>query len=281
MEKQANDRYMTALEEMYDQHLNGETDDVRSGVVCYRTKTIKAGDMLECISYPVYKNRSDKRAMREKATGAAQQAVNRRNAVRRMERLVQANFGKNAVIVTCTYEGVNPEAEEGEKQLDLYLARLRRAARKQGNELKYVAVTERASTGRIHHHMIVEGVDRDTAEGKWRQGYCNARRYQQREGQFVGIVRYMLKYNSTQDQLVSKRIRTSHNLVRPVETVSDHKISIRKMERMAEDMQEAGVQILQKVYAGYVMQERPEIRRSDFLPGAYLYARMWREASNA
>lgn len=271
------DRQVCELEMMYAQHLNGETCDVRSGITCYRTKTIKSGDMLECISYPVYKKQSQMRAAREKVTGTAQAEVNRRNAVRRVERMVQCNFGKNAVIVTCTYEGACPEEAEAEKQLDLYLARLRRAAKKNGQELKYVAVTERSSTGRVHHHMILQGVDRDTAEGKWKRGYCNARRYQQRSEQFVGIVRYMLKYRSTQDMLVSRRVRTSHGMRMPVERVSDHKISIRRMERMAEDMQEQGMQILGKVYPEYELHERPTIRRSEFLPGAYLYARMWRK----
>lgn len=269
---------MSALEAMYMEHLEGG-QDIRSGVVCYRTRTIKSGDMLECISYPVYKKQSHARAMREKVTGAAQAEINRRNAVRNVERLVQCNFGKNAVIVTCTYEGAAPEEEDAEKELTKYLQRLRRAARKAGGELKYVAVTERASTGRVHHHLLLEGVDRDTAENKWHRGFCNARRYQQRAEQFVGIVRYMLKHRSTQDKLVSKRIRISHGMVRPVETVSDHKISIRKMEQMAEDMQDAGVQILQRVYRGYALHERPDIRRSDFMPGAYLYARMWRETA--
>lgn len=267
----------TALEAMYTRHMEGSGDDVRSGVVCYRTKTIKSGDMLECISYPVYKQQACVRAAREKVTGAAQAEVNRRNAVRRMERLVQCNFGKDAVIVTCTYEGAYPEDEEAEKQLDLYLARLRRAARKIGRELKYVAVTERAATGRVHHHMILQGVDRDTAESKWKRGYCNARRYQKRAEQFVGIVRYMLKYRSTQDQMVSKRIRASHGMVQPRERVSDHRISIRKMERMAEDMQHEGMQILAKVYRGYELHEKPMIRRSEYMPGAYLYARMWKK----
>lgn len=272
---------VTELEAMYMQHMDGQGDDVRGGVVCYRTKTIKSGDMLETICYPVYKKRDQVRAGREHVTGAAQQEVNRRNAVRRMERLVQCNFGRDAIIVTCTYEGVSPTEERAEHQLDLYLARLRRAARKRGNDLKYVSVTERASTGRIHHHMILQGIDRETAEGKWREGFCNARKYQQRAEQFIGIVRYMLKYRSTQDQLVSRRIRTSQGMVQPRETVSDHKISIRKMEQMAQDMQDGGVAILQKVYAGYVCHERPDIRRSDFMPGAYMYARMWKDSASA
>lgn len=280
MAKAEKQQYMTDLEAMYQRHLQGAGDDVRNGVLVYRTRTIKSGDMLECISYPVFKQRGTARAAREKVTGAAQQEVNRRNAVRRMERLVQCNFGRNAVFVTCTFDSPVSE-DEGARQLDLYLAKLRRAARKAGGELKYVAVTERAGTGRIHHHMVLEGVTRDTAEEKWTHGYCNAKRYQPRESQFVGLVRYMLKYKSTQDALVGKRIRASHGLRMPVERVSDHKISIRKMERMAEDMQVQGMQILRRIYPGYETHEHPVIRRSDFVPGAYLYVRMWREDASA
>lgn len=268
-------QYMTALESMYMRHMQGG-DDVRSGVVCYRTRTIRSGDMLECISYPVYKRQEHRRNVRAQQTGAAMQEINRRNAVRRMERLVQCNFGRNAIILTCTYEGQSPEQEAAEKELDRYLVRLRRAAKSSGQALKYVAVTERASTGRIHHHLIAEGVSRDEAERKWRSGFCNARRYQQRTEQFIGIVRYMLKYRSTQDALVSRRIRVSHGMAQPVETVSDHRVSLRKMEQICRDMQDGGTEVLRRIYPGYDLRERPEIRRSDFMPGAYMYARLWR-----
>lgn len=275
MARKDTQQYMTALESMYMRHMQGG-DDVRSGVVCYRTRTVRSGDMLECISYPVFKQPEHRRGARMQQTGKAMQEVNRRNAVRRMERLVQCNFGRDAIILACTYEGQSPEREAAEKELDRYLVRLRRAAKGGGAALKYVAVTERASTGRIHHHLIVEGVSRDVAESKWHCGFCNARRYQQRAEQFVGIVRYMLKYRSTQDALVSRRIRVSHGMMQPVETVSDHRVSLRKMEQICQDMQDGGVEILRRVYPGYDMHERPEIRRSDFMPGAYLYARLWR-----
>lgn len=279
MAKKESKQYMTDLEALFDQHVTGAGDDVRTGVLVYRTRTIKSGDMLECITYPVVVQKNTVRAAREKVTRAAQQEVNRRNAVRRVERLVHANFGKNALIVTCTYAKPVTE-EEGAHQLDLYLQRLRRAAKKEGQELKYIAVTEVSSTGRVHHHMILEGVRREEAEGKWRKGFCNARSYQKNDTQFVGIVRYMLKYRATQDAVAgNKRIRCSLGLKHPVEKVSDHKISVRKMERIAEECTVQGMQILQKVYPGYVTMEKPDVRRSDYLPGAYMYARMWRENS--
>lgn len=279
MAKKESKQYMTDLEALFDQHMEGESDDVRSGVLVYRTRTIKSGDMLECIAYPVVARRGTVRAAREKVTREAQQEVNRRNAVRRVERLVHANFGKDALIVTCTY--AKPVTEEtGAHQLDLYLQRLRRTAKKAGKELKYIAVTEVSSTGRVHHHMILEGICRQEAEEKWRKGFCNARSYQKNDTQFVGIVRYMLKYRATQDAVaVNRRIRCSLGLKHPVEKVSDHKISIRKMERIAEECTVQGMQVLQKLYPGYVTLERPDVRRSDYMPGAYLYARMWRTQS--
>ena len=269
-------KYMTDLETLYTEHLGDERMDVRDGVLCYRVRTIKSGDMLESMVYPVYKKRGSVRAARERATGEAQLMVNRRNAVRRIERMVQCNFTHEAIFVTCTYRQ-DPDRDMADKQLDLYLQRLRRAAKKQGRELKYVAVTEQASTGRIHHHMLLEGVSRETAEGKWKQGFCNAKQYQHNKTQFVGLVRYMLKNRRTQDEAVCRRIRTSQGMLMPRETVSDHKVSLRKMEQICEDMQEHGVKILTSIYPGYQMEERPDIRRSEFLPGAYMYVRMWKE----
>lgn len=279
MAKAENKQYMTDLEALFDKHVQGESDDVRTGVLVYRTRTIKSGDMLECITYPVFVNKNAVRAAREKVTGAAQQEINRKNAVRKVERLAQANFGKDALIVTCTYASAPTEEESGH-QLDLYLQRLRRHAKKNGQELKYIAITEVSAQGRIHHHMLLEGIDREVAESKWRGGFCNVRKYQRNANQFVGIVRYMLKWRSTQDAVaVCKRIRCSLGLVRPVETVSDHKISIGRMERIAEEAEVQGAMVLQKMYHGYVTLERPEIRRSEYLPGAYMYARMWKDGS--
>lgn len=276
MAKLESKQYMTDLEALYTEHLGEEKADVRDGVLCYRVRTIKSGDMLESMVYPVYKKRGSVRGAREHVTREAQLMVNRRNAVRRMERMVQCNFTRDAIFVTCTYRQ-DPDREMADRQLDLYLQRLRRAAKKNGQELKYVAVTEQASTGRIHHHMLLEGVSRETAEGKWRQGFCNAKQYQQNKTQFVGLVRYMLKNRRTQDEAVCRRIRTSQGMVMPRETVSDHKVSIRKMEQICEDMQEKGAEILMQTYPGYAAEGRPDIRRSEFLPGAYMYVRMWRE----
>ena len=279
MAKKESRQFYTDMEALFDRHMQGESDDVRSGVLVYRTRTIKSGDMLECITYPVYVQKNRVRAAREYVTKEAQQNVNRRNAVRRVERLVHANFGKNALIVTCTYRQAVTE-EEGAHQLDLYLQRLRRTAKKQGTDLKYICVTEVSSTGRVHHHMILEGIDRETAEKKWAKGFSNARSYQRNDRQFVGIVRYMMKYRSTQDAAAAgRRVRCSLGLKRPEERVSDHNISIRKMERIAEECSVQGIAVLQKAYPGYVTETQPEVRRSDYLPGAYMYARMWRADS--
>jgi hypothetical protein len=276
--KVENKRYMSDLEALYQQHVDGQTDDVRTGVLVYRTRTIKSGDMLEVMAYPVFVQKNAVRAARENVTKVAQQKINMQNAVRRVERLVHANFGKHALFVTCTY-GKAVTEEVAAHELDLYLQRLRRSAKRDGQELKYVAVTEVSSTGKIHHHMLLEGVDREVAEGKWRKGFTNVRKYQKNEKQFVGLVRYMLKWRSTQESAACGRIRTSQGLKRPVERVSDHKISIRRMERIAEECNVQGVEILQKMYKGYFAQERPEIKRSEYLPGAYMYARMWKEDS--
>ena len=59
-------------------------------------------------------------------------------------------------------------------------------------------------------------------------------------------------------------------------TVSDHKISKRRMRRIAEDINANGRQILESVYPGYKLSELPHIRWSPYVDGVYLSARMIR-----
>ena len=277
----------TELEMLYQEEPVGGVDRewIRDGVLLYRTKTIKSGDMIEAVCFPYTGHRSGARAAREHVTRAAQQRVNMRNARRRILRKVQCNFGPGAAFVTLTYAEM-PREEQAEKELDRYLARLRGAAKKDGGKLQYVAVTEISSTGRVHHHILVEGVTRETAERKWRKGFVNSRQYQANPSGFAGLVAYMLKKNSTvrgsndeDEEIRNRRIRCSKGLKEPRESVSDHKISKSRMERIACEAEEQGREIFERLYPGYEMRERPTVLRSEWMPGAYVYARLWKKGA--
>ncbi len=277
----------TELEMLYQEEPvgGGDRDWIRDGVLLYRTKTIKSGDMIEAVCFPYTGRRSGNRAARMNVTREAQRRVNMRNARRRILRKVQCNFGPGAAFVTLTYAEM-PEEQEAEKELDKYLARIRWAAKKAGEQLKYVAVTEISSTGRVHHHILLEGVSRETAERKWKRGFVNSRQYQANPSGFAGLVSYMLKKDSTvrgsndeDEEIRNRRIRCSKGLKEPRESVSDHKISKSRIERIACEAEEQGREIFERLYPGYEMRERPTVRRSEWMPGAYVYARLWKKGA--
>ena len=266
------------LEALFEVKDGIDRETVRDGVLYYRTRTIRSGEMLEAIAYPIIANRQQRREARGKITGEAQRKVNTRNARRHLIRLAQCNFTAKSVFVTLTY-GEAPE--DPDRELTKYLARLRTAARKAGEKLKYIAVTEISSRGRVHHHILLEGVDRDTAEHKWRGGFANGRNYQDNPQGFKGIVLYMAKWNSTLEDGEGRRKRTrvSKGLSQPRETESNTRMSRGRMERVATQLEESAMTALEAAYPGYVCREMPEVRRSEWLPGAFMYAVMWRKKS--
>lgn len=267
------------LEALFDQETGVDREIIRDGVMLYRTRTIRSGDMIEAEAYPLVAHRPD-RAARQERTREAMARVNQRMIRRRLTRKAQINFSREtAVFVTLTY-AQQPAEEQAAKDLDRYLGRLRYWCKRHGSELKYIAVTEISSTGRVHHHVLLDGIPRDEAEKRWRGGFVNGRVYQDNPAGFTGLIRYMTKYRSTveaEDGGRRTRIRCSKGLIGPRVTVSDHKISRRKMERVAAEAEEEGREILERMYPGYEMRERPTVRRSEFYPGAYLYAVLWRK----
>ena len=260
---------MYELEALFDR--TAEPERIRPGTLGYRVRTIRSGSLVEVEAFPIYRRQDDARRGRGLVTREAQRKVNLKNSIKRMQRKLECNFGTEAVFLTLTYDKV---PDDPEKELDRYLAKLRYRAKKAGKDLKYVGVTEISSKGRVHHHFAIEGVDRETCEKLWPYGYSQARRYQDRPGGWGGLSHYMLKARETQERFACRRFRASHNLREPVVTVSDHRISARKMERIAEDARIAGKEIIEKIYPGCGLEEDIEIHCSEYMPGAYLYAKL-------
>ena len=272
------------------------TDPAEAGKgLKFRTKTIKSGDVLEVEVYPIWQTRSEERRAKEKTTKAAQAAVNDRNARKRLDRLVNTNFSAADLLVTLTYAGAAPDPEQGAKDIRNYLRRVKYWRKKHGlPEMKYIYVQEweeedpqmspqqlvfegmqssflePVKAKRVHHHIIMSGMDRDIAESLWKKGRVNSRKLQPDEFGLRDLTGYLLKAPKTK-----KRWYGSRNLAEPKITVSDHKFSRRQIWKLAEGFTEAG-SVLRKVYPGYVPSAEPVIRTSEFVSGFYLYARMYK-----
>lgn len=279
-------------------------------VRCMRTKIIRAGDSLEIESYPVLKlNRRQQRAAKRSKTRAMQHAINRRNRRNRVRRLIEANFTEADFIVHGTYDyGIYARGFEDmaaiDKRYELlglpwdygdalrdvqnYLRRVKGRQRRRDTSaaVKYIYSIERTRPqaeglpSRFHFHMVLHApsLTREELEDMWRQsesrGYCNVDRLNLSQDGAQAIANYITKQTGA-------RVNTSKNLKQPRICVSDKRLSPARAARVARDVMGDGKRIFERLYKGYVCTQPggPEVRFSDFLPGAYIYARLRRRSA--
>lgn len=263
----------------------GSPERAERGVSGYRVKRVLAGDTLEIEGYAIWDNRQTAARARKQTERHREQVreVNRRNSQKRLRRLINENFGAGDLLLTLTYDpDRQPESAEGaQRELKNYLARMRRARKREGlPELKYVYTTEttHGTLGtRYHHHLIVNGgMQRETVEALWKNGLVNSRRARPDSFGLSGWAHYMSKHKATQEKACRRGWACSRNLRQPRVTYADHKLSRRRMRLLAEDMRAHSTEIFGRLYPDYVLSELPELRYSPYVEGVYLSARLIR-----
>jgi len=243
-------------------------------VAHYRVKTIQSGQVLECEIYPLWKEYDEVRAAREHTTREAQANLNERNARKRIARLIDTNFTPDDLHVTLTYgKSELPDEDQARRDIRNFLRRVR-AYRKKNNmpELKYVYVIEFSDGDgrrtRVHHHVIMSGMDRKAVKALWPHGRARVDELEPEDGTLEGLARYITKQPNKR-----KRWQASRNLEEPTITIENTKLSRRQAERLAEDVKAAGTLVFEKLYPGYTF-NRCDVRRSRYVAGAYIYAKM-------
>ena len=171
-----------------------------------------------------------------------QKVLNNRNAQRYLEALVNANFGKNDLLLGLSYsDGNMPEGmEEAKRRFHNFIRRLNRKRKGMGlSNARYIVVTEISSKGRVHHHVIMDAdLDRDTVEKIWGQGKANTKRLQPDRKEGLGaVVKYIAK-TFKEDEDKPQRMRrwdcSKGNLVKPWDSINDNPrmMSHKKMKLM-------------------------------------------------
>lgn len=250
----------------------------KKGVLLYRTKTIKAGDYLECEIFPVVDIEKGEKSKRRKPSREAQKKLNIANAQKRLSRIMNANFGPGDLLVHLTME--KPcEEEEMRRGVGNFLRRLRRKMSKNGGVLKYIYVIESTGSGerkRWHVHMVMNGgyLSRDEVERLWKHGLSRVDRCQRQEKGLFGFAMYITQRKETQEKLLQRRWACSQGLKQPVILTSDKKFSRRAAMRIATAAEMDAREEFEKRYPGYQIIEQPTVKYSDMLPGAYIYAMM-------
>ena len=274
-----------------------------------RTKVIRAGDSLEVECYPlIVVNREQRRQMKRTRTKERQHIINRRNRCKRVRRLIEANFTAADYVIHGTYDygiidrgfvdlkaeadrcerlGIPWEYDEALRDVQNYVRRVRdrQRRRNRADPIKYLYVIERQKPiaegmpERFHFHMVIHApkLTRDELEGLWQngegRGYCNADRLDLSRDGARALAEYITKQNA--------HVNVSKNLTQPRITVTDRTLSPIKAARIACDAMVDGKQIFEKLFPGYTCTQPtgPQVFFSDFLPGAYIFARLRRQSA--
>lgn len=282
---------------------DGEYDG--RGIDGVRTVTIRAGRSLEVMCYPITKLTPEaRREASRRRTGAAMQRLNARNAQRHMLRLMEMNFTPYAWVVTGTYayptedyglcnleelanvyekRGLPWELERMRMDVRNFLNKLKRRM-PSGAKLKWIVRYEEGKNPPVeglppkyHWHALIEGegVTRAMIDTCWPHGHTTCESFITTDDGPARLARYFCKQKA--EGLTGKNWWShSRNLKAPVPKVSDRRLSRRRLARIAADVQHSGREIFEALYPGYKVVELPDVRYSDFVSGAYIYARMRR-----
>ena len=245
----------------------------------YREHKFICGKYMDIDIYPVWQKtlKSGKRAKKSKPSSETQARLNRRNAERKLVRLLNTNFSPDDMRLDLTYrpENLPADAETAAKEMKNFLRRLRYYRQKHGlPELKYIAVTEQGSRSkRFHHHIVINCGDmtvRQLAE-LWGRGYTTVKPLQFNEQGIVGIAKYLVK-----DPILGKRWVASQNLRQPEERTRDGYISQHKARELGQYENDCQAE-LERLYKGYSLTECKSYFNE--INGSYYITVLMRESS--
>ena len=84
----------------------------------YRTRTIKAGNVLEVEIFPIWNTQNEVREAKKHTTREAQKNLNDKNAKKKFIRKINANFTEEDLCVTLTYSnGFVPDEEQARRDI--------------------------------------------------------------------------------------------------------------------------------------------------------------------
>lgn len=188
----------------------------------YIKETCTAGKTKEFNYYYSYHvhQKGEKRRKKAEKTCEAQKKVNLRQAVKKLTRILNANFSQDDYYLTLKYKKEErPQTkEELRDHIDKYLRDMRRIYKKVGTVFKYVWVAEVGERGAVHVHIVVSGIDFRLIKNIWEHGFVTCEPMRE-DGQYRKLAEYFVKYSektlSTTGELQGKRYNSSKNLIIP------------------------------------------------------------------
>ena len=164
-------------------------------------------------------NHRSKRSPKINITPEKVQKNNDRIAAKKLMRLLNANFAGGDLHIVLTYKDA-PDQMQAKKDRENFLKALRRKLKKNGKDLKYIAVTEYKHT-RIHHHIVIGDCDIALIEETWKKGFV---KYSvlDNAGNYADLAAYLIKETTKtireEGSVQKKRYSRSANLITPIVT---------------------------------------------------------------
>ena len=189
----------------------------------YKKVTYEIGDVRMVSKYYPgnYGAPGVRRSDRRRRTSEEVRKNNDRNRLRKLQRIILANFPTGRTVHLTYRKDERPETmEEAMRQRKDFLKAMRKACRAAGIEWKFIIVTERGKRGQaLHHHMIVE--DRTepidllrTISKLWTHGRVASTKMEEEEDGFATLADYLLKKETKTDKGGTSYSR-SRNLIVP------------------------------------------------------------------
>lgn len=191
--------------------------------MAYIKRTWVTGSVIEVEKYFTfkYKNKKVNRMPKVNHTPEAMQKVNERNAIKKLRRLINANFGYNDKHLILTYAPQNRPAspEAAKKDLEKLTRNLRKLYKKHGLELKYISVGEYGKKSAHFHMVINKGISVDDIAEIWPHGRIRANPLD-KSGDYSQLAEYLVKqtrktFNDPERAIFKKRWNSSSNLIKP------------------------------------------------------------------
>lgn len=239
---------------------------IRENVICCGAD-VKEVSLVPCTGNMLHRGR---RAKKEKLSAPKQQRLNDWNSRKYFIQLLNTNFGDGDYHISCTYNDdmLPSSVEEGEKNINNFLRRLKARYERAGKELKYMLTTS-FRTGktdgkpvRMHHHIVVNGdipaIDIIRAwatkvDGKMRWfGYCNVDPLQTFGDGLTALAVYLAKQPR---ESLARRWKASQNLKKPIRLApDDYRHAPETVEQLAaERFDEDTVRYFEKKYPGWTV----------------------------
>lgn len=187
----------------------------------YIKSICRAGRTMEIEKYYTYKCGPSevRRGKKVNKTSKTQQEINDRQAVKKLTRILNANFDETSWYVTFSYaKDKRPDVDTMKKHIRKLLSDMRKVYKQNGKELKYVETAEVGKNGAKHFHIVINNIDIREITKLWEYGYVNAKPLDD-TGQYRKLAEYFMKYykktRGTAEQLQKKAYNCSRNLERP------------------------------------------------------------------